>query len=187
MLTKRSFSTLTGTMLIFALLLGACQAQPAIPPSPSPLPPTPLPQKPTNTPAPAASVDCGSDLHASSVAEIAGEWAGLSGLPGKADIEFQPDGSYAILLVEPNASAGVPAGFVVDNGKFRFDGAQIKFENASCQDQKGNLFACVGIYEACVISQGSQTAQLRMVVIEDKFSGRRIGLTPKKLLTYVQP
>jgi hypothetical protein len=131
-------------------------------------------------------VDCSPNIHASSIVDVAGAWAGIGGLPGKGKLELNQDGTYAIKLVEPNSGAGIPAGFIIDNGKYHFDGAQLKFENASCQDAKGNLFACVGIYEACVTKQGTQSTQLKLVAIGDKFSGRRIGLTSKTPLSNVQ-
>lgn len=181
MFAKKTIPTLVSAIALLAFLFGACQTQSAATPSP-------LSQAPTDPPAPEATVDCGSDIHASSTADIVGVWAGVSvASAGKANLEFKADGFYTIKLAAPTASAGVSKGFVVDSGSFRFDGAQLKFENASCQNAKGDLFACIGIYEACVIKQGDQLTQLKLIVIDDQFTGRRLGLTPDTPLSIVQP
>jgi hypothetical protein len=117
------------------------------------------------------TINCSPDLYASSVAEVAGLWGELSGIAGKGNLELMADGTYAIIIVKPNSVMGVTAGFVMDSGKFHFEGTQLKFENVACQDAQGNLFACVGIYAACATMQGSQPARLTLIAIDDKFLG----------------
>lgn len=147
----------------------------------------PVPPTATNTPVPEATINCNPDLYASSIADVVGVWGVISGIAGKGNLEFKADGTYAIIIVQPNSAMGITAGFVMDSGNFHFEGTRLKLENASCQDAQGNLFACVGIYGACVTRQGDQPARLTLVAIDDKFTGRRQGLTPKTPFFIIQP
>ena len=185
--SKKLYSILVSLPAILILLLGSCQNKPADTSNYILLASTPITQTLANTAATANTVDCRPDIHASSVDDIVGVWSGLAGLPGKGNLELNQDGTYVIKLVEPNAEADVAAGSVIDHGNYRFEGSQLKFENGSCRDAQGNLFACVGTYAACVTHPGTQPAQLKLLPIQDEYSGRKIGLTPKASLSYFRP
>jgi hypothetical protein len=172
--------TLLAIWLALAWMAAGCSAN-ATPPPPTPPPtsapptatqalPTATQASPTATqPPPTTTV----------VPDIAGTWlVKLLEGAGTAHLEFTKEGAYSIKGVD-----GAAKGATIDQGKFWFEGAQLKLDTTGgCLDLQGKLISnCIATYRVSVEKQGDKATQLKLTVVNDPASDRKNTLHNKTL------
>ena len=104
--------------------------------------------------------------------DVAGVWmVTLPDNAGKANLELTKEGGYRLAGVDGRAK-----GATVDDGKFWFDGTQLKIQSTgrTCLDfQQKSIPNCVGIYQAYVAKQGDKPFTPRLAAVDDPGADRK--------------
>ncbi len=136
------------------------------------------------TPTPKPTVALSPEALATKAEDVVGVWlVKLIDNSGEANLEFTAKGTYTIKGVRGDAT-----GAMIDSGKFKVEGGQLKFEpDGGCLDVQGNSVSpCIGVYQVYVAKQGDKPALLRFVAVEDKANDRKRTFD-KKQLPRVEP
>jgi hypothetical protein len=141
---------------------------------------------PTSAPTPTSkpTVALSPEVLASKAEDLIGVWlVNLIQGAGKGHLEFTAKGTYTASGV-----SGAAKGSVIDAGKFKVEGGQLKLEpDGGCLDVQGHsITPCIGVYQVYVRKQGDQPAQLRFVAVDDNSWDRKQTLH-NRTLTLVEP
>ena len=122
------------------------------------------------------------EILASKAEDIVGLWQGKTCLGHISHTEYTKEGTFCVTVVNGDAK-----GMKSDQGKFWFEGSQLKLqsEGGTCLTAQGDTITCIGIYQVYVTKQGDKPA-LKFVVVEDPYYDRRADMH-KKTWSFVEP
>lgn len=127
-------------------------------PSAASVPPTQPP--PTPTP----------EVLASKVEDVVGLWLGKTCLGHRTHTEYTQEGTFCVTVVSGDAK-----GMRSDQGKFWFEGTQLKIESEGglCLTAQGEMIACIGTYQVYVTKEGEKPVKLKFVALDDQYTARK--------------
>jgi hypothetical protein len=140
-------------------------------PSAASLPPT----QPPPTPAP--------EILATKAEDIVGLWQGKTCLGHITHTEYTKEGTFCVTVVNGDAK-----GMKSDQGKFWFEGSQLKLESegGTCLTAQGETITCIGTYQVYVTKQADKPVKLKFVAVDDQYTTRR-STTHNRTFPLVEP